>query len=496
MSRPARPLRVVPLASTRDERGFTLVELLVVTVIVPIIIGALSMSLISVFSLQSSVSNRLGDSANSQVVTTNFTSDVQGAVSMTTSTSLPQCGTGTQLMGIELGSGRFVSYTEVPAGGTMYSLQRNLCDVSASPTNSPGVPGALISTTTLAYNVNQPCSLVVTLSCLKITAFKGTVAVPTSTWTPTQGITGVKFDLVASKSSLVYNVASEPLGADSSNPSQLGTTTTQKTCGFALPGTGTYARTLCFFDFAPYLNAGATSVSEPMTEYVPGGYVFTADLSISTSNSTVQPATFPTYPAAFLGNAIGGAPFYTGVGCLGDPTPTVPGSQPGTIVGRTSCISPAIYMYANGNGKATITLSHMTLKTSTGDLVTGYGIVTADAETTDANPESITWTSNVGFNQVPDTPTSPEGNACSLVNRDGTPTGGGSDLTPNPIVNATTVTCNDTYQEPSDQPRTGTVVLDVSPPPSGSNSNGNTTMTAVLASSGGKQAVSFGLLLP
>jgi hypothetical protein len=153
-------------------------------------------------------------------------------------------------------------------------------------------------------------------------------------------------------------------------------------------------------------------------------------------------------------------------------------------------------MYANGNSSATITLSNMTLKTSVGDLVTGYGIVTADAETTDANPESIKWTSNVGFNQVPDTPTSPEGNSCSLTNPDGSVTGGGTDLTPNPIVNALTVTCNDTYQQPADQPRTGTVVLDVAPPASGTTGNGNTTMTALLSSNGGKEAVSFGLLLP
>ncbi len=448
-SRFARAPRLATSATSKDEGGFTLIELMIVTVIVPIIVGALSLSLISVFSLQSSVSNRLGDSANSQVVTTSFTSDVQGAVWITTSASLPQCGSGTQLLGIELGSGRFVSYTEVSSSAAAYSLERNVCDVSAAPTTPPGVPGPLIISTTLAYNVNPPCSSVVTTSCLKITALQGSTIVPTSSWTSTQGMTGVRFDLVASKSGLVYNVASEPLGADSSSASQLGATTTQKTCGFALPGTGTYARTLCFFDFGPYINSGSTSVSTPITEYVPGGYVFSANLSITTSSSTVQPATFPTYPAAFLGNAIGGSPFYTGVGCTGNPPATVPGAQPGTVVGQPSCISPAIYMYANGNGTATVRLTNITLKTSTGDLVTGYGIVTADAETTDANPESITWSSNVGFNQVPDTPSSPEGNACSLVNADGTATGGGTDLSPNPIVNATTVTCTTRISNPA-----------------------------------------------
>ena len=497
MSPRVRCTRVASRASTTDERGFTLIELMIVTVIVPIIIGALSVSLISVFSLQSSVSTRLGDSANSQVLTNNFSTDVQRSVWITTSPTLSQCGTGTQLLGIVLGSGEFVSYSEVPATTPYYDLVRNLCSPSTAPTTTaptttPGVPGALETSTTLAYNVEN----------LAVTATQwlsgvSTVLTSVPTWTSTNGISDVNLTVTA-KSNLNYNVAAEPLGADSTTTG-LGTTATQNTCGFALPGTGTYARTLCFFDFASYIPAGAIAVSNvPIHEYVPGGYLFTANLTISTSSSTVQPVKFPTYSAAFLGNAIGGTPFYTGVGCPTTDTATV--TQDGNVLGQPSCISPAIYMYSQGGtGTATVTLSNITLTTSTGAFVTGYGIVTADAETTDANPESIKWTSNVDFNQVPDTPTSPEGNACSLVNSNGTATGGGTDLTPNPILNTTTVTCNDAYQEPSSQPRTGTVVLDVSPPANGAptgNGNGLTWVSALLSSAGGKQAVSFGLLLP
>ena len=495
MTSPVRSRRGAVRATTTDERGFTLIELLIVMVIVPIIIAALSVSLISVFSLQSSVASRLGDSANSQVVTLNFTSDIQGAVRIITGATPTQCGTGTQILGVQRGSGTYVSYDEVLQSGSLYSLVRNQCANSGTP----DTPGVLVATTTLAYDVAQPCAGSIVSGCLALTTYQGSTSVSTSSWTSTQGITGVRLDVYAAKSNLSYTVVAEPLGADSTNPSNLGTTASVNTCGFALPGTGTYARSLCFFDFLPYVSAGARSVSTPITEFVPGGYVFTADLNISTNQSTVQPSKFPTYSAAFLGNAIGGSPFYTGVGCPTTDTTTVPGSG-GSVLGQPSCIDPAIYMYSGGSSaSATVTLSNITLKTSTGAFVTGYEIVTAAAETTDANPESIQWSSNVGFNQVPDTPTSPEGNACSLVNPNGTATGGGTDLTPNPINNATTVTCNDAYQEPSNSPRTGTVVLDVAPPANGSGltgANGSTTMTATLASNGGKQAVSFGLLLP
>ena len=101
------------------ERGFTLVELLIVVTIIPLIIGALAGGLLEVFSLQSGVANRLGDSADAQVVASTFLKDVQSASSLTTNPSTStQCGTGTQLLGLEWGNGAVVSYSEVLQTGT------------------------------------------------------------------------------------------------------------------------------------------------------------------------------------------------------------------------------------------------------------------------------------------------------------------------------------------------------------------------------------------
>jgi prepilin-type N-terminal cleavage/methylation domain-containing protein len=486
MSCLSRPDRGSACAITQDEGGFTLVELLIVTVIVPVIIGALSLSLVSVFSLQTSVSSRLGDSANSQVVTTNFTTDIQGATQIITGASVAQCGTGTQILALQLGSGVYLGYDEVLQSGSLYTLVRNQC------TNSgvSDTPGTLFQSTNLAYDVAAPCSGSLVTNCLTMTSYPSSI--PTSSWTSTQGITSVVFGLYAPKSKYAYTISAEPLGADST-VGNLGTTSQGDSCGFALPGTGTYASQLCFFDFSKYFANGTVPNNTTVTEYVPGGYKLTATLSV-TGQTNVVAAHFPTYSAAFLGNANNsGSPFYSGVGCpSSDPTTYVSGSQ---TYGTTSCISPAIYQ--QGSGTTTVTLSNITLTTVTGAMATGYEVVTADAETTDAN-ESQTWTSNLGFNQVPDLPggttLDAQGNACSSTDANGNPVGGG-DITPSTISNSTTVECGSTWQDPAGIPRTGTLILAVTPPSSGTGANGSTSIKDVMVGSG-LEGVSFGLLLP
>ena len=82
--RSIHPLAVARRATQRrlqngDEAGFTLMELVVTVAILPIIVGAIAVALISVFSLQGTVSSRVSNSNDELVASAYFNKDVQSA---------------------------------------------------------------------------------------------------------------------------------------------------------------------------------------------------------------------------------------------------------------------------------------------------------------------------------------------------------------------------------------------------------------------------------
>jgi hypothetical protein len=107
----------------------------------------------------------------------------------------------------------------------------------------------------------------------------------------------------------------------------------------------------------------------------------------------VRAVAFPTYPGAFLGNPPGPNAFYS-------VTPTQ---------------DPALYQQDTSVGKTTtVTITNIKVSDPSGNTATGWELVTGDAETTDAS-ESITWSSDQDLTLLPNTPTSPVGNACESV---------------------------------------------------------------------------------
>ena len=85
-------------ASTGDE-GFSLIELVVVSLILPIVIGAITLALVSLFTLQNSVASGTSASADAQTSSAFYEQDVHDAAYLTTSSQVGQCGGGTQLLG-------------------------------------------------------------------------------------------------------------------------------------------------------------------------------------------------------------------------------------------------------------------------------------------------------------------------------------------------------------------------------------------------------------
>lgn len=441
---------------TSREGGFTLIELLIVCVVTPIIIGALSAALMASFKLQSSVSNRVTDSGDAQVVAASFQNDVQGAKYVTTQTqSSPECGTGTQLLGLESNlqsNGTFnnvISYVTLPVPGVngappTATLVRQACQ------NGSLTP---ISTTTLSFDItSSQLSPAVTCTANALTC--ATV----SQWVSAQDVLSVKLVVTEPRSQYQYSLLAVPAQSASlqSNGAPIITTTTTN-CNFATPNTGTYSATLCFVNFALLNNSqnmlDATSGCLEMSVALPGN--FTLYFCLGITGDPVRAVAFPTYADAFLGNSIGGVPFYIGVN--GD---------------------PALYQYNSGSN-TTITISKIVIDNPQGVPATGWEAVGADAETTDPN-ESITFNSDKVLNLLPNTASSNMGDACNVPDSQGNPGAGGTDLTG---IGTTTVGCQSTWQ--AGVPRTGTDMVWATTP-----SYLTTTMHGA-----GLQGMSFGLLL-
>ena len=457
--------------TSRDEEGFTLIELLIVVMVTPLIIGAIAIALVATFQLQSSVSNRLTDSGDAQVVTASFQNDVQSAVEVTTQpASSPQCGSGSQLLGLEWDGttgGTFntvVSYvteqsgTSATTGAATYSLVRQYCDDgSLTP----------ISSTTLSYDITAAqVAPTITWVTAQATTCAGAPTTPScnpsSGWVSAQNIATIDFDVTEPLSKYEYTLDAVPAQSASTQPAGapiVNTTTTS--CNFATPGTGTYAGTLCFVNFALLNNAQnmATATAAngclELSVALPGSYTLYFCLNIS--GSPVNAVAFPTYADAFLGNSINGVPFYIGV--TGD---------------------PAIYQYQSGS-LDTITISNIVVDNPEGVPATGWEAVGADAETTDPS-ESITFSSDQDLNVLANTPSSPMGDACNepSSSNSANPGPGETDLTG---VGTTTVECQSTWQ--ATVPRTGTPMLWATTP-----SELTTTMQG-----SGLEGMAFGLLL-
>ncbi|MGB8179313.1 MAG: type II secretion system protein [Acidimicrobiales bacterium] len=463
----------------RDGGGFTLIELLIVVTIIPLIVGALAAGLISVFSLQSGVSNRLGDSADAQVVAASFTKDVQSASSITTdptlmspSSPLPFCGSGSLLLGLQWGgSSEAVAYVEQLQSGLTYSLVRNECD--SGPWTAP------TSSTVVSYDLLPPCPIAdsaATCSVLK------EQPAPVASWSisnppdPTQGLvttdnmTELSFPISEPASSYAYSLSATPAGAVSTPVTNLGQPNTDSSCGFALPQdpnspvTEPYAGTLCFVGFnstevaAAYPNSptggGTCTQTDPGQQGtdvyvdVPGGYVMSFCLTIVPSAGENQSPTGQNpLPVEAVPTPVGGGncdptkslpckwgEVSNGEGFLGNEdelsTGTVApfyagiGCPDSTLpvqnnVVTSSCINPALFQTTN-KGLDNVTLSNILVTDPAGDVATGYEVVTLDAETIDPGG-FIKWTSSLPvsspltFQLLPNFGTSELGNACNNV---------------------------------------------------------------------------------
>jgi hypothetical protein len=234
------------------------------------------------------------------------------------------------------------------------------------------------------------------------------VTFPISEEGPNSSTAGYQYTLVASppSSSLNQTLNSAPQ-----------TGSEQAGCGYAAAGSGAYASSLCFINFntltanndallaAASSGAGCVELSVAL----PGGSTLFFCLQIQ--GGPICPRSMPTYSGAFLGNVnSSGVPFYADVSGL----PAL--YQIGTTGTAADCTQPNFVVTENG-GTTTIDLTGIQVIAPDGNPATGWEFMSADAESTDDDNESIGWQSSSPMTVIPngesvDSADDPIGNAC------------------------------------------------------------------------------------
>ena len=341
--------------SPKSETGFTLVELLVVSVILPLVIGGAATAIFTSLKNDTGVSTRLSDSHDAQITSAYFVRDVQSAAFITTSTNGPLCGTGTQVLGLTWqptpGSTNYVSYVTQTVGSTL--LVRNYC------------AGATLTTSKVSHGLSSsPGSAAVALTCTPIdrscssdaaSAQLPAVDIATVLLQVTEA-SGYQYNLTASPRENSTSSGLLPGGAAPPTLLVLGSGTGMATCG----GSGN----------SPFIVNGLAAVdsASPGSVKLNGNYtlsaaqLYTGDNSTSGASAPVQPN--PTAYTTTTSQAYSsGPPIPDPYVTLPDPPtagvttyPTTPASStwnPGIYTSLASVhsavtLNPGIYIFEQG----------------------------------------------------------------------------------------------------------------------------------------------------
>jgi prepilin-type N-terminal cleavage/methylation domain-containing protein len=200
-----------------EELGFTLVELLIVVALLPILIGGISVALISVLSQAKAVSTQTSHYGDTQLVSQNFIQDVQSATQITATASPTNPSVATtcnsssasssfvtslewtaQLKGVATQVVTSYYVVAQPGPGSLHGLERQLClNGSANHTAS----------SIIAYDVQPHVAVQISGNTCDPTTMQCQNAqnAANAKWVTTAGINGVVLPVQAqSKSDAGY----------------------------------------------------------------------------------------------------------------------------------------------------------------------------------------------------------------------------------------------------------------------------------------------------
>ena len=173
----------LPRGTQGDDRGFTLIELVITLVLLPLIIGGIVAAVLAGFQDSNGISARLADSHDAQITSAYFVRDIETSQQVSTNTASSLCptsGTARQLLGLSWPSGGsrvYVSYG-ISTTASPPTLIRRFCsggiesDTTVSHGLFTGLRGVVSTSnscasgvTTCAY-IGSSTQVTVVVSCL------------------------------------------------------------------------------------------------------------------------------------------------------------------------------------------------------------------------------------------------------------------------------------------------------------------------------------------
>jgi prepilin-type N-terminal cleavage/methylation domain-containing protein len=214
-----------------NDDGLTLVELIVVIAIIPLVVGAVSVALITVISQTNTATAKTTDSGDATVVSANFGPDVLGSSEVTTYSGSPAltppiCGGGSTVVSLQWGTSPTVtSYSvqsQVLYHKTSWVLYRYECFGNSTTPSSSVV---------VAHNVQNPSGptpLTATISgsstsCPTPNAANCAQGAAKTDWISTQGVSGVSITVKALELGPTYTYTLSAVPRASSNASRSST---------------------------------------------------------------------------------------------------------------------------------------------------------------------------------------------------------------------------------------------------------------------------------
>jgi prepilin-type N-terminal cleavage/methylation domain-containing protein len=151
----------------RDERGLTLIEMLVSLTILGIIMVVLTTAVIAGLKSTQSADVKFTESNTAQFTSMYFTHDVQGAESVSINDTAASCGGSATLKLISTAADRIVAYA---TAGSPLQLVRRVCSpASTSPLTTILAPSLNASTDVTASALPASCTTACTQVTLNVT---------------------------------------------------------------------------------------------------------------------------------------------------------------------------------------------------------------------------------------------------------------------------------------------------------------------------------------